>query len=143
MRGVFYEEKYPVSDSDAPINIGVRKYMAWVISKLTGKEMKFDENTSAVSMVKLIDAANRAFQLKTLGFEILPGLANAFGGRIQIATQAGNYFKSSEVDKNGMKLLRNNFATSEEREIFIQLIDTFMPMKDDPSYEELKKAGIS
>jgi hypothetical protein len=36
-----------------------------------------------------MDAANRAFQLKTLGFEFISGAANMFGGNIQIATQAG------------------------------------------------------
>jgi hypothetical protein len=31
----------------------------------------------------------------------------------------------------------------EEREMFIQLIDTFMPMKDDPNYEKMKAAGLT
>ena len=144
MRGIFYEEKYPVSDSDVAISAGVTNQIKGVINKIAGREVyKIDETPSAISMVKSLDMANRAFQLKTLGFEFISGAVNAFGGRIQVATQAGNYFKSSEIDKNAMKLVQNNFANEEEREIFIQLVDTFMPMKDDPSYEEMKKAGMS
>lgn len=144
MRGVFYEEKYPVSDSDVAVNAGVKKYIAKGINKIAGKEViHSNEDSSAISMVKTIDAANRAFQLKTLGFELISGMVNAFGGRMQIAAQAGNYFKSSEIDKNAGKLLANKFKNEDEREIFVQLMNKFMPMKDDPSYEELKKAGIS
>jgi len=144
MRGIFYEEKYPVSDTDVAINANLINQMKGLINKMAGKEVyKINENPSAISMVKTIDAANRAFQLKTLGFEAISGLVNAFGGRIQVATQAGNYFKSSEIDRNAMKLVQNKFANDDEREIFIQLIDRFMPMKDDPSYEEMKKAGLS
>ena len=144
MRGIFYEEKYPISDTDVAINAGITNQLKVLVNKIAKKEIyHIDEQPSAISMVKTLDMANRAFQLKTLGFEFISGAVNAFGGRIQVATQAGNYFKSSEIDKNASKLVGNRFKSENEREIFIQLLDKFMPMKDDPSYEEMKKAGIS
>ena len=66
-----------------------------------------------------------------------------FGTNIQVAAQAGNYFLASEFFKNETTLIGNRFRSNEEREMFIQLNDLFMPMKDDPVYERLKKAGIS
>jgi hypothetical protein len=144
LRALLYEEKYPLSSADTGLNVSVRNFMKKAINKVANKEVfPVEENPSAKSLVKVMDATNRAFQLKTLGFEIISGAVNAFGGNIQIATQAGNYFKAREVLKNEADLLANRFKSEDEREMFIQLINTFMPLKDDPSYDKLKKAGMS
>jgi hypothetical protein len=90
-----------------------------------------------------MDAANRAFQLKTLGLNPISGAVNMFGANIQISTQAGRYFKSREFLRNERKLLGMDFVNNEERELFTQTVDLFMPLKDDPSYELFKKAGMS
>lgn len=145
MRALLYEQKYPLSDSDTPLGVGkVMNFMKTALNNLTGREIfKPDENPSATSLVKTMDAANRAFQLKTLGLEFISGAVNAFGGNIQIATQAGNYFKAREVLANEVKLVGNRFKNDEERQMFLQLIDTFLPLKDDPTYERLQKAGLT
>jgi hypothetical protein len=144
MRGVFYEQKYPLSDSDTPLNINLKNFIKKGINRVAGREVyTVEENPSAISLVKSIDALNRGFQLKTLGFEVLSGAVNAFGANIQIATQAGNYFKAREVLVNEGKLIGNKFKNDDERNMFIQLVDAFMPLKDDPSYEKLKKAGLT
>lgn len=144
MRGVFYEQKYPLSDSDTPLNLNVKNAVKKAINRVAGREVYTpEENPSAISLVKSIDAMNRGFQLKTLGFEILSGAVNAFGANIQIATQAGNYFKAREVLANEGKLIGNKFKNDDERNMFIQLVDAFMPLKDDPNYEKLKKAGLT
>ena len=144
LRALLYEEKYPLSSADTGLNVSVRNFMKKAINKVANKEVfPVDENPSAKSLVKVMDATNRAFQLKTLGFDIISGAVNAFGGNIQIATQAGNYFKAREVLKNEADLLANRFKSEDEREMFIQLINTFMPLKDDPSYDKLQKAGMS
>jgi hypothetical protein len=90
-----------------------------------------------------MDAANKAFQFKTLGLDIISGSVNAFGANIQMSTQAGRYFKSREFLKNEVKLMGMRFNSEEERQIFAQSVNLFMPLKDDPSYELLKKAGMS
>jgi len=145
LRALLYEQKYPLSDSDTPLGIGkVKNFMKSAINNVTGREVfTLEDNPSATSLVKTMDAANRAFQLKTLGFEFISGAVNAFGGNIQIATQAGNYFKAREVLANETKLIGNRFKNDDEREMFIQLIDTFMPLKDDPTYERLQKSGLT
>jgi len=145
LRALLYEQKYPLSDSDIPLGIGkVTNFMKGAINKVAGREVfTIDENPSATSLVKTIDAANRAFQLKTLGLEFISGAVNLFGANIQVATQAGNYFKAREFAANEGKLIGNRFKNDDEREMFIQLIDRFMPLKDDPTYDKLKEAGLT
>lgn len=144
MRALLYEEKYPLSDGDTPLNISTRNAVKKFINKVARKEVyTIEDNPDAKSLTKTLDAANRAFQLKTLGFEPISGLVNWFGNNIQLATQSGIYFRGREIIKNEFKLFGNKFKNDDEREMFIQLINHFMPLKDDPNYEELKKAGIS
>jgi hypothetical protein len=145
LRALLYEQKYALSDADTPVYFskvlgGVKK----VVNRVAGKEIwKADENPSATSLIKTMDAANRAFQLKTLGLNPISGAVNAFGANIQMSTQAGRYFKSREFLKNEIKLMGMRFNSEEERQIFNQSVDLFMPLKDDPSYEIFKKAGMS
>lgn len=144
MKVVLYDQKYVLSDSDTPLNIGAAvNFIRRSVNQVAGKEIWKEQEGTPTSLVKSIDAANRAFQLKTLGFEILSGAVNAFGGNIQVATYAGNYFKAREFLKNETKLTTQNFANQEDKELFIQLVNKFMPLKDDPSYELYKEAGMT
>ena len=144
LRGVLYEEKYPLSESDVAIDTGVIDFIKKSINKVAGREVFTpSENPSAVSLMKSIDMLNRGFQLKTLGLEFISGAVNIFGGNIQMATQAGNYFKAREFAANEVKLIGNSFSNDDEREMFIQLIDKFMPLKDDPTYDLLRKSGMT
>lgn len=145
LRALLYEQKYPLSDADIPLGLGkVSKFMKESINKVARREVfTINENPSATSLVKTMDAANRAFQLKTLGFEFISGAVNLFGSNIQIATQAGNYFKGREVLANEGKLIGNRFKNNDDREMFVQLIDKFMPLKDDPTYDKLQAAGLT
>ncbi len=144
LRALLYEQRYPLSDSDTPLNISVKNSVKKAINAVAGREVyKIEENPSATSLVKTMDAANRAFQLKALGLEFVSGAVNTFGSNIQLAAQSGTYFSAREVGRNELKLVGNKFANDDERKMFVQLIDTFLPMKDDPNYEKLKKAGLS
>jgi hypothetical protein len=145
-RTLFYGQKYVMSDVDTPIGInkaivGVKK----LINKVAGKEVvslnEGDETPS--SLVKLMDAANRAVTMKTLSLDPLPGLVNAIGSQFQISAQAGEYFTAEEVAKNEGRLLAHSLIrTDEEKEMFAQVINKFVPLREDPSYEELKKSSI-
>jgi len=142
MRTLLYDQKYSLSDEDAAFNIGKPvNELKKLINKIAGKEV-LTPNDNPASMIKTIDAANRAFQLKTLGFEFISGAVNWFGGNIQALTQAGHYFKGSEFTKNEAFLLSQTISSNEEKKMFRELVDVFMPMKDDPSYEMMKKAGM-
>lgn len=145
LRALLYEQKYPLSDSDIPLGLGkVSNFMKEAVNKVAGREVfTIDDTPSATSLVKTMDAANRAFQLKTLGFEFISGAVNLFGANIQVATQAGNYFKAREFAANEGKLIGNRFKNDDDREMFIQMIDKFMPLKDDPTYDKLKEAGLT
>jgi hypothetical protein len=115
--------------------------MKGVVNSIAGREVfKPNEEVSATSMIKTMDAMNRGFQIKTLGLEFLSGAVNAFGTNIQMAAQAGEYFKAREFAKNEAKLLLQNVG---DREKFVQLLNTFLPLSEDPSYELFKKAGLT
>ena len=145
LRVVLYDQKYILSDADVPLHVDkILNFVKKVVNSATGKELfKPNENASPTSLIKTIDAMNRGFQLKTLGFEVISGAVNAFGGNVQLAAQSGNYFKAREVISNEAKIVKNSFKKGKEQDIFIELVNTFMPMKDDPAYEELNKAGIT
>lgn len=149
LKVLLYDQKYVLSDADLPLNIDkVLNFVKKGVNKVTqsagfGEVWKENEKPTATSLIKTMDAANRAFQLKALGFEFISGAANMFGGNIQMATQAGNYFKAREFLKNETKLIGQRFDNNTEREIFKELINTFMPLKDDPSYDEFQRAGMS
>ncbi len=145
LRVMMYDQKYVLSDTDTPLQIGKAiNFVKKQINAVAGKEVwKENEEANPSSLIKTIDAANRAFQLKTLGFEFISGAVNAFGGNIQVMTQAGSYFKSGEFFSNEMKLSTQRFANEDEKQIFAELVNTFMPMKDDPAYDIWKEAGLS
>lgn len=145
LNALLYGQKYPISNTDIPIHIGkALGYGGKLINWVTGKEIyKESENPAVSSMMKTIDAGNRYFQLKTLGFSMIAGAANLFGTTIQMSTQSGIYFKSREYGSNALKLIGNRFKQDDEREMFVQLVDAFMPLKDDPNYEKIKEAGMT
>ena len=145
LRSLLYEQKYPLSDTDTPLGFGkALDFVKNSVNRLAGRTVfKKEENPSATSLMKSMDAVNRYFQLKTLGLEFVSGAVNAFGANIQIAAQSGNYFKAREVAKNEMKLVGNRWKTDDERKMFVQLIDAFLPLKDDPTIERLRKAGLT
>jgi hypothetical protein len=140
LRTLLYDQKYVLSDADTPILKGIREG----INKLVGKEVfKLNDEASPKSLIKTIDAVNRGFRMKALGLNLISGAVNIFGANIQVATQAGNYFKAREVAKNEKKLLSQSFDSDEDKKMFAELMNTFMPLKDDPATEEYKKAGMS
>lgn len=145
MRTLLYGQKYVLSDSDTPLYVNkLANFFRTGINKIAGKEvLKPLDGETPQSMVKLIDAANKGFQMKTLGLNLVSGAVNMFGGNIQMLTQAGNYFGKQEWIKNELKLLGQSFKSEEDKEIFVQAINKFMPLAEDPNYEYFKEAGFS
>jgi hypothetical protein len=144
LRALLYEQKYPLSDTDTSISTGLVKQMKKVINTVARKEVFTDlDKPSATSLFKSMDTLNRAFQLKTLGLDIVSGAVNLFGANIQVITQSGNYFTKSDYFKNFNGLIGSRFKNNDDRKMFLQLMDVFMPMKDDPTYDKLKEAGLS
>lgn len=144
MRVLLYDQKYVLSDADTPLYIGkVLNFVRKSVNQVAGREIWKENEGKPTSLVKTIEAANKGFQIKTLGLEFISGAVNAFGGNIQVATQAGNYFKAREFAANEAKLTTMTFKNEEDKELFVQTMNTFMPMKDDPTYDEYNKAGLS
>jgi hypothetical protein len=145
MKVLFYGQKNVTSATDTAIPIGnVKNFIKNAINKVAGRTVyTIDENPTAISLLETMDAANRGFQIKTLGFEMIPGLVNLFGGTRQLAAQSGFYFKFPEYKKNFRKIASLEFENNDEKTAFVEMINLFMPLKDDPSRELYKKAGMS
>ena len=145
LRALLYGQKYPLDDSDASLGTGrAIKAIGKAVNKLAGKEIyKESETPKVTSMVKTIDAANRAYSAKTLGFEMIPGAANYFGAHIQLSAQSGRYFKFREFVKTQYSLLANVFKTDEEKDLHLQLLKRFSPFKEDIFHEQRKEAGMT
>ena len=133
-RNVLYGQKYASDDTDVALGRAINKVVGRDITSRTD---------NVYSLQKTMDFLNRYTQMKSLGFEFISGAVNIFGGNIQISAQAGKYFTAREVAKYEAKLLGNKFKNDDERKMFIQLIDKFMPLKDDPTYDKLVESGMS
>ncbi len=149
-RNILYGQTYALDDSDIDVPMvpslikGVSKIVNTASKAITGKEIIQEGTTPTTgSLVKLMDFLNRYVQIKSLGFKSISGAANYFGGNLQISALAGKYFDTREVVKYQGKLLGNRFKNDDERNMFIQLIDTFMPLKDDPTYDKMRESGMS
>lgn len=145
MRTILYGQKYALSDSDTPMNIGkVLNGAKNAVNAVLGKEVfKPNENPSATSLVKVMEAINTGFQQKALGLDLITGAVATFGANAQVVSQAGHYFKGKEFLANYGTVGSLKFNNNEEEDMFIELVNTFMPMKDDPAYELYKDAGMS
>lgn len=147
MRAVLYDQKYPLDDTDVTISTGVTDYMKKAVNKTAkhfgGKEIfTVGDEPSSVSLVKTMETMNRYFQLKALGLEFVSGAVNWFGTNVQLAAQSGTYFTRGEVMSKQYKILGNKLDKNEQ-DLFVELVNTFMPLREDPNYESFKKAGMS
>lgn len=145
MRTLLYGQKYALSDSDTPLHIDkVLNFVKTSINNVMGKEIFTpNENPSATSLVKVMEAINTGFQQKVLGLDLVTGAISTFGANAQVIAQSGHYFKGREFLSKYNELISQKFGTTEEKQMFVDLVNTFMPMKDDPAYEMYKEAGIS
>ena len=147
MRSVLYDQKYPLDDTDVTLSTGPMQFVKKTINKTAkhfgGQEIfEVSDEPGSISLVKTMETMNRYFQLKALGLEFVSGAVNWFGTNVQLAAQSGNYFNRGEVLSKQYKLLGNNLNKNEQ-DLFVELVDTFMPLREDPNYENFKKAGMS
>ena len=145
MQNILYDNRYPADGQDFGVPpLGIRKGINNVWKQLTGKTLFSEgEPGTNLSIIKAMEALNNYFQIKTLGLEPISGAVNLFGANIQVAAQAGNYFDAREFAKNETALIGNRFKTGDDREMFIQLREIFMPLKDSPVYDKLQAAGMT
>ena len=147
MRAVLYDQKYALDDTDVTLSTGPAQYVKKTVNKVAkhfgGKEVfEISDEPGSISLVKSMETMNRYFQLKALGLEFVSGAVNWFGTNVQLAAQSGNYFTRGEVLGKQYKILGNNLNKNEQ-DLFVSLVDTFMPLREDPNYENFKKAGMS
>jgi len=142
-KALVLKQKYPLSPSDVAIGIHPINSMKKFVNKVAGTNFEVEENPDPYSVVKSMEQTNFLYRLKALGLDPISGLANLFGSNIQISAIAGKYFKSREFLSSEVDILNNIYKTTDDTEMFTQLVNTFLPMKDSPFRELYKEAGIS
>jgi hypothetical protein len=145
INATIYGDKYSNSDTDIPIPIHPFNAMGKLINRVAGREVfDVEEHPDPYSLIKCMDALNSYFRIKTLGFNVVSGAAVYFGSNMQVLSQAGKYFTEGEFLANTMKLLKSNrFINDDDRKMFLQLIDTFVPIRADRMDAQVRKAGVS
>ena len=142
-----YDQKYTEGGTDIAIpNIlkGMKRVVNTMSNSLTGKDLyNIEESPDSFSLQRSMDFLNRYIQMKALGGEFISGAVNSFGTTIQLSAQSGVYFGTREVMKKQYEIARNTYKNDEDKDMFVQLVDKFMPLKDDPTYDKLRKAGLT
>ena len=142
-----YSQKYTEGGTDVGIpNVmkGMKKVINNMSQALVGKDLyDVSESPDQLSLQRSMDFLNRYIQYKSLGGEFISGAVNAFGTTIQISAQSGIYFDTREVFAKSKNIALNKFKNADEKEMYDQLLDTFMPLKDDPMYNKLREAGMT
>ena len=143
INALFYGQKYG-GDEDITWNVHPFNATGKLINRMAGKEIfAVDEKPDPISLTKCMDALNSYFRVKTLGGNFMSGAAVYFGSNMQVLSQAGKYFKESEFLKNTLTLIGDKFANNDERKMFLQLMDAFVPIRSDRIQSEISKAGIT
>jgi len=144
LKSILYDQKY-TSDIDQAIPIqGAKKGINSVMKQLFNVEpFSNTDNPSYFSVIKIMEGMNSWFTLKTLGLEPISGMVNAFGAGIQVIAQSGKYFTRAEFQAALTSLIGNKFRSGEQKEAFVQLEEIFQPLKDSPTYDALRDAGIT
>ena len=142
---LLYGNRYPMSDDQS---LGVNKLSNLIktgVNKLAGKEV-LKPNESSISMIKTIDAMNKAMQMKTLGFSPISGLVNWFGGNMQVLAKGGEYYRPRDFFKAQTKLkylLSEKYWGDKEKDVFLKMISEFHPLTEGETYELFGQAGTS
>lgn len=136
-----YENRYPLStDQDLGFN-KVFNTAKQFINSTFGTDLK--PSDTPTSMIKTIDAINRAMQIKTLGGNPISGAVNWFGANLQALSQKSDYYEYNDFRKN-QKIFENLPGINEkEASKMSNLIDLFRPFSEAGSYEVFKKAAKS
>lgn len=147
---LIYGNRYPLTTADTDTGFGkaavtFKKFVNKVSNRISGKPLFKDEEgeTDPSSLIKGMEALNRATQMKVLGLSPLASIANMAGLHIQSASQAGRFYSFSDWLASEKDILSLKFSSREEKELMAQLYDAFLPLLDDPNRHIWKKVGMN
>ena len=136
-------ERYPLSiDATLSPMVGVKKMFNTYIRKPLGMK-PIKEDASSLSLIKLLDAVNRGFQLKSLGGSPISGAVNWFGANIQAIAQKNDYYLVREFWQAQGRMNKIFQWTEKEASKFVQLSHLFNPFTENENYELYKRAASS
>jgi hypothetical protein len=104
-------------------------------------EFEEEEGEVVISGIKAVQAANRWFQMKVLGFNLGTPISNLVGGAVNSVISSGKYFTRQEYLINTTKL--TSMLGGERGEIYAKMIDYFMPLVENQENFNINKLSSS
>ena len=137
-----YNKKMTGDSTDFTVEVDMKS-----ISEKVNKKVGFnllpkyegDDAKMKISFTKLIQSANRWFQMKTLGFNLTSPISNLTGGLSNAMIMSGQYFKPEEYRTNTLRL--TSMLTGEQGKVYAAMIDYFMPLVE--NQENVKIGHLS
>lgn len=144
LKAIFYGQKYAstLDDEAIPVQEAVN-FVKSTIAAVRGKEVKEEEVNTYTSLNKTIQNANLLTSLKFLGLSVFSGAVNLFGVNLQLMAQKSDYFNYREIMANALRLRKHLYSEGKSDKVFFELMETFMPLNEDPNYKYYKDAGLS
>lgn len=142
VKGVIYGQKFLVSESFDTL---LGKIGTWgpTLNKKLGINI-FPENLSErqLSVNKVISQLNNAFQLSTMGLNILSAGSNYFGGNMHSIINSGKYFTEGDYMAAQGMIVINKMNGTDKRKM-IGVLEYFLPLTDNYNKELAKKLSIN
>jgi hypothetical protein len=138
---LIYNNRYPNSDdiTGNPLNAVKNLINGYILGPVGAPLLK--PSVTSKSMIKTIDALNRANQMKTLGLGPIYGAVNLFGANIQAIAQRNNYYSLGEFANAEFRMNRLFQWTEKEGSKFMGLVNLFNPFLENENHELYRKAG--
>lgn len=137
----FYGKKLS-EGQDIRFSLPVNK-VAKAINKFIGSDVipLNVEDEVTISGRKVVQSANRWFQMKTLGLNLTTAASNFFGGTTNALINAGKFFNKQDFFKGQMIIASGKLWG--DNSIYAGLIDYFLPLTDDRTNEEADKLSVN
>jgi len=98
--------------------------------------------TRNLSLVKVIDAGNRMFTMKTLGLNVASSIAQFMGGNFQAFVTEGKYYNKSEFFAAEWKFATHKFIGDKEN-VHLAMMKTFLPLGDESLQRMMNNMSLS
>ena len=141
---VIYNQKYIESENFDQLLGRIGNFGEKLNKKLGMKVFPENLKDRQVSLNKLVDWVNRAFQLKTLGLNPLSALSNYLGGNFQSIINSGKYFTKSDFLSTEMWILSKKMIGGPvDAKTAIGMMEYFLPLTENYSRETGRKLTIN
>lgn len=111
-------------------------------TKVMNEDLPEEESNITISGTKMIQSANRFFQMKVLGLNLTTAVANLAGGTLNSLINSGTYFTKKDYLGSVVQVSSHSF-TGEEGKKIAGLMNYFIPLLENQDYVKIDKLSVS